>query len=527
MGQSLLTLGQMIGAHARLRPQSLGVRDLERSMTFLEWNRRSCRLANALLGLGLARGDRVAVLAYNCIEWAEIYVATAKAGLIAVPMNFRLSPSEVAFIVQDAGASVLIAQDALCGLAEEGRDSLGRRCGQLCSLRSRENARRMASLRGSARAGERPRAGLRRLGRRALDPHVHLGHDREPEGRGARPPEQRAPRLHDRDRARHPSRRRRAARHAHVPRQLGQLLRGLRYCGAVTSIYSRTSFDPEHCLHTLGAGGSTFTSLVPTHYIMMLGAAAVSEARSRPGLEADDLLGAGAGGYQARRHGDVPELRPLRALRLDASAVGSTMLRPHEQFTSSARSAASASARRRSGWWTRTATRSPMASRASSTPATPTFSHYWNQPGKTEEAFRGAYCTVGDMAIRDDDGYIKLVDRKKNMIISGGENIYPSEVEAVLGACPKVKDVAIVGLPDDEVGRARPRRRRAPRRRRRHRGASSSSGAATRSPATSGRARSPSSPRSEMPSTATGKILHRVLKTQTTAAAAHLIRRER
>ena len=59
-----------------------------------------------------------------------------------------------------------------------------------------------------------------------------------------------------------------------------------------------------------------------------------------------------------------------------------------------------------------------------------TFDGYWKLPDKTAEAFRGDYCTVGDMARRDADGYIHLVDRKSNMIISGGENIYPSEVEA-------------------------------------------------------------------------------------------------
>src|SRR5208337_1841135 len=85
--KELPTLGQMLSVHARLRPGSAGVRDLERSMTFLEWNRRACRLANALRGLGLRKGARVAVLAYNCIEWAEIYAATAKAGLIVVPVN--------------------------------------------------------------------------------------------------------------------------------------------------------------------------------------------------------------------------------------------------------------------------------------------------------------------------------------------------------------------------------------------------------------------------------------------------------
>jgi fatty-acyl-CoA synthase len=72
---------------------------------------------------------------------------------------------------------------------------------------------------------------------------------------------------------------------------------------------------------------------------------------------------------------------------------------------------------------------------------------------KRKEAFRGDYCTVGDMALRDEDGYIHHVDRKSNMIISGGENIYPSEVEAMLGSNPNVKDVAVVSLPDPKWGK--------------------------------------------------------------------------
>ena len=82
------------------------------------------------------------------------------------------------------------------------------------------------------------------------------------------------------------------------------------------------------------------------------------------------------------------------------------------------------------------------------------FDGYWKNPEKTAEAFRGDWCSVGDMARRDADGYIHLVDRKSNMIISGGENIYPSEVEGVLGAHPKVKDVAVVGVPHDKWGEA-------------------------------------------------------------------------
>jgi fatty-acyl-CoA synthase len=81
-----------------------------------------------------------------------------------------------------------------------------------------------------------------------------------------------------------------------------------------------------------------------------------------------------------------------------------------------------------------------------------TFDCYWRLPEKTKEAFRGEYCSVGDMARRDVDGYIHLSDRKSNMIISGGENIYPSEVESSVGAHPMVKDVAVIGLPDEKWG---------------------------------------------------------------------------
>ena len=144
------------------------------------------------------------------------------------------------------------------------------------------------------------------------------------------------------------------------------------------------------------------------------------------------------------------------------------------------------------------------------------FDGYWKLPEKTKEAFRGDYCTVGDMARRDEDGYIHLVDRKSNMIISGGENIYPSEVEAAVGAHPLVKDVAVIGLPGREMGRARSCGRRAARRRSLEREPNCWSGARTRWPATSARAPTPSC-REEMPRNATGKVLHRVLKKKLTS----------
>jgi hypothetical protein len=91
------------------------------------------------------------------------------------------------------------------------------------------------------------------------------------------------------------------------------------YCGGTCSIYSRKSFDPEHLVRTLARDGATFTSLVPTHYIMMLG---LSASVRRSGQQADDLVGAGPSGHETGDHGALQELRPVRALWIDGSRLG-------------------------------------------------------------------------------------------------------------------------------------------------------------------------------------------------------------
>src|SRR6185312_982702 len=110
---TLLHFGDVLRMNARLFPDKIGARDLDRAMSFAQWNARACRLANALTGFGLAKGDRVAVLAYNRIEWMEIYAATAKAGLVMVPVNFRLLAPEIRYIVENSEAKALIVEDEL------------------------------------------------------------------------------------------------------------------------------------------------------------------------------------------------------------------------------------------------------------------------------------------------------------------------------------------------------------------------------------------------------------------------------
>jgi acyl-CoA synthetase (AMP-forming)/AMP-acid ligase II len=122
--RAVLNLGEIVAAHARLSPHKIGARDSRRALTFAQWNERACRLANALLGLGLRKGDRVALLAYNRVEWMEMYVALAKAGLVAVPVNFRLVGPEIEYIAGHCDARALIVQDDLAERVEGLRGSL-------------------------------------------------------------------------------------------------------------------------------------------------------------------------------------------------------------------------------------------------------------------------------------------------------------------------------------------------------------------------------------------------------------------
>jgi long-chain acyl-CoA synthetase len=83
-----------------------------------------------------------------------------------------------------------------------------------------------------------------------------------------------------------------------------------------------------------------------------------------------------------------------------------------------------------------------------------TFNGYWNRPQETAETLRDGWVTVGDMAYKDEEGFYHIVDRKKDLVISGGVNIYPREIENVIAGLAGVREVAVVGLPDSEWGEA-------------------------------------------------------------------------
>lgn len=445
MNDVLLTAGEVLAAHARLRPDVIGARDLDRSLTYREWNARACRLANALLGLGLERGQRIAVLAYNRLEWVEIYCAVAKAGLVAVPVNFRLTAPEAAFILNDCDVAAVIVEDALVATVDVARAEL------------HVPADRYVHIGATTPAGYRSYEDLVAAGAPS-EPGVLVG------------PDDQWCLMYTSGTTGHPKG---AIRNHRGMAMIGfvtgvefrlqqrdvallvmpmchanslNFFTGFLYCGAAVTVFSRASFDPELCLAELGR--ATFSSLVPTHYSMLLDV----PANRRPATASvEKLLVSSATAFvETKRR--IMETFPnagLYELYGSTEAGWVTMLHPHEQFdhlgSVGRETVGSAPIRLLDDDGNEVPDGQP-GELYSCNPQH--FDGYWNRPEATAAAMRGPYLSVGDIARRNEAGYIELLDRKKNMIVSGGENVYPSEVEQVLAEHPAVGDVAVFGVPD-------------------------------------------------------------------------------
>jgi fatty-acyl-CoA synthase len=446
--------GQVLAFNAHVFPDKVGARDLSRALTYRQWNARACRLAHALMGLGLSSGKRVAVLAYNCVEWLEIYAAAAKSGIIAVPINFRLVGAEIRHIIEDCGATALIVQDELVSRIEDVRRDLvipetnyimfganarvaGYRSYEELMAAARDDEPKIKivldeiwTLMYTSGTTGRPKGAMRPHGASAhlsLFTDIEMGFGRNDTALLVMP-----------------------MCHANSLYFFSAFL----YCGASCIVYDRKSVDPEHLLRAISESGATFTSLVPTHYIMMLSLPAATRARYS-GERMRKLLVSSA---PARRDTKLAILEHFRNCGLyelygSTEAGWVTMLHPEEQMVklgSVGRECAGSAPIRILDPEGNPVADGEVGELYSCTPYT--FEGYWQNREKTAEAFRGPYCTVGDMARRDGDGFYYLVDRKSNMIISGGENVYPSEVENMLGAHPKVREVAVIGLPDPKWG---------------------------------------------------------------------------
>ncbi|KJS12727.1 MAG: long-chain fatty acid--CoA ligase [Peptococcaceae bacterium BRH_c8a] len=450
-----MPVGTVLKMNALNYPDKLGCQDKNKSYTFSEWNERSCRLANALKAMAVGHGDRVAIIAYNRVEWMEIYAACAKGGQIAVPVMFRLTPQDIDYIVHHSGCTSFIVEAPFIASVNSVREKW--------QHIPKENFIYLGD-------GEAP------AGYAHYEAIIASGDPGEPEvtvdaadtwtimytsGTTGKP--KGVVRTHESYIAEYLlSNINMGVRPTDKPMMVMPMCHvnsiyysfAYTYVSAPVMVYSIVSFDPEDLLKTIAEFKITFTSLVPTHYIMLL--ALPDEIKQQYDVGSiRQLLVSSA---PARKDLKLAIMEYFKSAEL-WEAYGSTeaglitYLRPEDQFKklgSIGREIFGIDTIKLldedgnqvpDGEVGELYTRSPNA-----------FKEYWRDQEKTREVFRGEWCTAGDMARKDAEGYYYLVDRKKNMIITGGENVYPSEVENVVGSHPAVKDVAVFGVPDAKWG---------------------------------------------------------------------------
>jgi acyl-CoA synthetase (AMP-forming)/AMP-acid ligase II len=420
----------------------------------LSWaalDERADRLATCLLDRGLRPGDRVAVAARNTLQWPEITFGLAKAGLVLVPINVRLTAPEVRYISEDAGCrGVIVHRDQVAGLGAglEGAD--------VClEIGGSEMGTDYDTALASGRAVDPTPAGLT-----PQAPQFILytsGTTGRPKG-VVNVHEAMIDQVLDTSIVTE-------ARHDDVLLAMtpfftaGGMIRTLAwlYLGQTMVIHSR--FDPEAALDAIEQHRVTMTTFIPTMLLRTLQVLETGRRRDLsslrrisygsspvpPGLarEAMDRLGCDL----QQRYGLTEAGGQVTILTPEdhrAMVAGKTSLQ-----TSCGRETPQAEIRivGDDGQELGAGEVGEVVVRADSLAL-----GYWNRPEETAATFRPEGLWSGDLGWRDDEGYLHIVGRKTDMIISGGFNVYPAEIERVIGEHPGVELVAVVGEPHPEWG---------------------------------------------------------------------------
>lgn len=447
-----LNLGQVLKVNARKFPNTIALKDKDRSFTYPEVNKRVNRLSHSLLSLGLKKGDKVAVFLENCIEIVEVYLATAKTGLVIVPINFRLIDKDVQYIANNSDARAFIVHDEFTSTI----DSI------------KQNLKEIKPERYIVVGEERERY-------KEYESFIKDASDSEP--KTIVEPKDTWVLLYTSGTTGRPK----GVVRSHESYTAFYLINAVdfgfnehdvclnimplchvnstffsftfTYIGGSMYIHPARNFQAEEILEIIEREKITFTSLIPTHYNLILNVSEDAKKRDKSSIR--KLLCSSAPvridmkkaimeffpgvdlyeGYGSTEAGIVTVLKPEDQVRklgsIGLESLGTDFVKILDEKGNEVPV----------GEVGEIYSRGPML-----------FDEYYKMPEKTVDSFKNGWFSAGDMGKQDEEGYFNIVDRKDNMIITGGEHAYPSEIEEVIGSHPDVFDVAVIGLPDEKWG---------------------------------------------------------------------------
>ena len=449
-----MLLGDLIRRNRRYCPDKTAVVFEDRRLSWTELDKRVNRLANALLDLGAGQGDHVAILSKNCNEYLETYFACARSGTICTAINYRLSPRELQYVIDNSEAKIVLVSDEFLDTLEEIRPDLKRAehfivIGQAPEgMKSYDEAVEAASpLEPQLELDEDDvvlqmyTSGTTGMPKGAMLTHRNLitnatGCSFGMEFQSTDCMLMVAPLYHM----------------AAGMTSLSTILQG-------GPIMLHADFNPVAILDDMEGGEVTVTLLIPVMANFLL---------QIPGIEKRDFSN-----IRAIVYGASP--MPVEVLRKAIEVFKCDFVQGYGQTESSAVLCVLApedhivdgtpEQQRRLGSAGRevfgTEVRVVDEEDNDVEPGTigevigkgaNVMKGYWKMPEASADTLRGGWLHTGDLGTMDEDGYVYILDRVKDMIISGGENVYSREVEELLYTHPAVAEAAVIGVPDEQWG---------------------------------------------------------------------------
>ncbi|MFQ3453448.1 AMP-binding protein [Bradyrhizobium sp. UFLA01-814] len=433
----MINLSSFIAFHARRTPDRCALKYRGEDVSYAEFDLRIRQVGGWLAGRGVAPGDVVAVLMKNSTAFLELVFATSHIGAVFLPINYRLSADEVGYIVGNSGARLLVADEEFAAIAtgapvvlldEVAQSSVANLAPDIAPapihVRRPRDLMRLMYTSGTTDRPKEVMLTYENIYWKSADQTLVLGLNADTRLLVVGP-------LY------------------HV----GALdLPGIAVLWHGGMLCIHRTFEPEPALAAIEREKLNAAWFAPVMTTALL------TCPNRDRYDVSSLQWAIGGGEKTpelriRAFSDYfKNARYIDAYGLTESCGGDTFMdagREIEKIGSTGRAIAhveieirdDAGKRLPAGQNGEICLRGPKVTQG-----------YWKDPEKTASAFFGDWFRTGDVGYLDDDGFLYLTDRKKDMIISGGENIASSEVERVIYEMPEVREVAVIGLPDARWG---------------------------------------------------------------------------